>query len=649
MTIKGSRNLTYGLLALVFLLLSSTLTVARPDNTIYPLTNYFAFNDEGQIKNDVYNQSSTLDSGLTAHSVISEEPVYKFRLIFPTPTDQFDSISLRLSMTFTENFTKRIRWGFLENITISVFPFELGIINTNNQSVQVINALELYRGTTVVFQLNQSALVDLEYFEISFSTWNATSSVHRLEFEQIRFIQSSSSLSSPNYLFLSSLFVIMTGLSFVLPNRFDGILILILLFVLFFVPFTTIIRVQDLLSSLPDSNEGVTRFTFFGKIYEQKSYGNGMYSLEMIKDLSTAFELVASSGTGGKVVYPMSSYTGTSEESLKNDSNNLLGKDTSFEVPISISQEYSFPELLYSFEDITGSPSWWNNEYQYVKQVTITANTALSTNYTIQVDMNTANLVSASKLRADMNDLRVGYYTGSSWVEVDRVVLNNNTAKTSIFFRLQAAIPTSSSDPNYAIYYGYRSGDPGNPPADTSEIFLSSDDFSSGNLDSYSPNSNWTAVIDNTKPTDIGWWSSSYAANHTGVNYADDLVSTGVTTNNSLILVLMKINTSASARIGLVSTAGSDLIALERNSTHISIIRDNGTLNTFASVASALSTELWYMYKFQVVGASLKGKVWPAGGSEPTSWSIETSTGGLPTSGSLVFNSNSSSTLIGHC
>ena len=62
MQTKVSKNLSYGLLALLFLLLFSTLTVARSANNIYPLTNYFAFNEDGVIKHGVNNETLQTES-----------------------------------------------------------------------------------------------------------------------------------------------------------------------------------------------------------------------------------------------------------------------------------------------------------------------------------------------------------------------------------------------------------------------------------------------------------------------------------------------------------------------------------------------------------------------------------------------------------
>ena len=61
----------------------------------------------------------------------------------------------------------------------------------------------------------------------------------------------------------------------------------------------------------------MTRFTFFGQVYEQRDLGNGLFSLKKIKDLSTAFGLVAKSGTSGEIVYPTVTPSIDADESME--------------------------------------------------------------------------------------------------------------------------------------------------------------------------------------------------------------------------------------------------------------------------------------------------------------------------------------------
>ena len=68
---------------------------------------------------------------------------------------------------------------------------------------------------------------------------------------------------------------------------------------------------------------------FFNRVYERKDYPGGYYSLRMIKDLSTAFELVATSGTGSMVVYPTISEGGTDDPTIKDSNGNQTSNDDS--------------------------------------------------------------------------------------------------------------------------------------------------------------------------------------------------------------------------------------------------------------------------------------------------------------------------------
>lgn len=100
-----------------------------------------------------------------------------------------------------------------------------------------------------------------------------------------------------------------------------------------------------------------------------------------------------------------------------------------------------------------GSQNWWNANYGYRKQLTITAPTgvSLSTGYPIQLTEDTAALVTASKLRSDRNDWRVVYWNGTSWVDLPR----HYVAASITAFGLQANIAAGANDTNYYLYYGY--------------------------------------------------------------------------------------------------------------------------------------------------------------------------------------------------
>ena len=101
------------------------------------------------------------------------------------------------------------------------------------------------------------------------------------------------------------------------------------------------------------------------------------------------------------------------------------------------------------------SQSWWNANYTYRKQLTITAPSAqaLPVGYPIVITEDTAALESGGKVRSDRKDWRVVYFNGTSYVDLTRDYVT--TGKT--VFALQAAISAAGSDNNYYVFYGYSS------------------------------------------------------------------------------------------------------------------------------------------------------------------------------------------------
>src|ERR1017187_5751732 len=151
---------------------------------------------------------------------------------------------------------------------------------------------------------------------------------------------------------------------------------------------------------------------------------------------------------------------------------------------------------------LTVTQSTWNAAWHLRQQITVTTTTAgTPAGYSVAVQLDHASLVTAGKALASGNDVRVVYWTGSSWVELDRVLDPGsawNTATTTIWFMTVPAITASSVDNNYYVYYSNPAAT--NPPANKSNIFLFADDFESGNLNQWTaaPIGLWT--VDNSRP-----------------------------------------------------------------------------------------------------------------------------------------------------
>ena len=128
---------------------------------------------------------------------------------------------------------------------------------------------------------------------------------------------------------------------------------------------------------------------------------------------------------------------------------------------------------------------WWNAGYAYRQKLNLTSGTtAIPTQYSVRLQLDHTALVSVSQSLASGNDVRVAWWSGTAWVELDRLLDDQsawNSATTRVWFRTQAAIGASSTDDNYYLYYGNPSA--GAPPANWANVFLLYDDFGDGVLD----------------------------------------------------------------------------------------------------------------------------------------------------------------------
>lgn len=127
--------------------------------------------------------------------------------------------------------------------------------------------------------------------------------------------------------------------------------------------------------------------------------------------------------------------------------------------------------------------NWWNPSYDYHRRITIVNNVAstLGSGYSVCLTVNTTSLVSSGKMLSSGNDLRIVHWNGSSWVELDRDVIDMNTSSTPVWFKTQADISASNSDNSYYIFYGNPSAV--NPPANKSNVYDFWDDFDDSSLD----------------------------------------------------------------------------------------------------------------------------------------------------------------------
>lgn len=113
------------------------------------------------------------------------------------------------------------------------------------------------------------------------------------------------------------------------------------------------------------------------------------------------------------------------------------------------------------------STSWWDANYGYRQQITVTApsDKQVPVGYPVKVTIDTAALQTAAKVRSDRKDWRIVYWNGSSWVDL----LRDYVSGSITFFPLQAAVSASASDSNYYAYYGYSSESTTKQPSSEAE------------------------------------------------------------------------------------------------------------------------------------------------------------------------------------
>ena len=140
---------------------------------------------------------------------------------------------------------------------------------------------------------------------------------------------------------------------------------------------------------------------------------------------------------------------------------------------------------------------WWDTNHTYRQALTVTTGASAPLNryngYTAMRSLNTSTLIGAGKLLASCDDLRVVWWNGSAWVELDRHIVNCNTAATQVWFKLRADIGDSASDDNYYLYYGNPAAGAG--PVNKNNVYVYYDDFESYTLGS--PSSGWVMIVGN--------------------------------------------------------------------------------------------------------------------------------------------------------
>jgi len=289
------------------------------------------------------------------------------------------------------------------------------------------------------------------------------------------------------------------------------------------------------------------------------------------------------------------------------------------------------------YESFVEGSNWWNVDYSYRRQITITNNMAytLSSGYSTLLTMDTAALVSSGKMLSNGNDLRIVFWNESSWVEIDRHVIDMNTGSTHVWFKTQTDVPADGSDNNYYVYYDNLGAV--SPPANKSNVYLWFDDFNRvDNLDI-------TTEASYSAKTGGGTWSieTSKLKNVGAAGDPNKLIITALGNVDTDIDMLVKINVTSFvggdlSRMGLSCCMDTDpsrgsgycgLFHDDRDS--LELLNDLRSWGTGGAYSWSLST--WYYMRFRVidpVNKLGKVKVWQVGTTEPNTWTVDGNFGG---------------------
>lgn len=289
------------------------------------------------------------------------------------------------------------------------------------------------------------------------------------------------------------------------------------------------------------------------------------------------------------------------------------------------------------YESFTEGLNWWNTNYSHRRQITITNNVAstLGSGYSTFLTTDTASMVSSGKVLSNGNDLRVVRWTGSSWAEIDRDIIDMNTNSTHVWFKAQEDIPASGSDSNYYMYYDNPGA--GSAPANKSNVYLWFDDFNRAD------NPDITTEASYSVKTGGGAWSieTGQLKNVGASGDPNKLIITALGNVNTDIVMLVKINVTSFAggdqsRMGLSCCMDADPSrgsgysgVFHDDTSSLDLLNDLRSWGTRGTYSWSLNT--WYYIRFRVIDSASKLgriKVWQVGTTEPDTWTVDGDFGG---------------------
>lgn len=150
-----------------------------------------------------------------------------------------------------------------------------------------------------------------------------------------------------------------------------------------------------------------------------------------------------------------------------------------------------FSVFLFSIaaNSFSATTQWWDLNFLY--RFNIEVATGVNSpdkgyiDYTARIAVfDTATLIASGQMQNDCDDLRILFFNGTNYQELERHVIGCDSATSDIRFALSEDIAASSNDDNYYLYYGNASA--GAPTAlTTTNVYLWFDDATINRSASY--------------------------------------------------------------------------------------------------------------------------------------------------------------------
>lgn len=152
--------------------------------------------------------------------------------------------------------------------------------------------------------------------------------------------------------------------------------------------------------------------------------------------------------------------------------------------------------------------SWWDSSYSYKTEIEVSTGSALSSSYSMHVNMDLDGLVSQNKVRSDMEDVRVVYFDGASYTELDRHIRQASSGYDIWFTAQDSYTANSTASGEYYVYYGNSSAT--FAPKDYSNVYLFFDDFNGSSLSGQWNGSTSAYTISNSALVTLANYNSSH-------------------------------------------------------------------------------------------------------------------------------------------